>query len=283
MGARPLAAAERAEPVRAPRAHPAPASEPRLRVFRKCACGGGASCKCGEETQASPDRETVAMLARSAGNSAVAGLIQRDEAKMPKPPKLDPDAQKILDAARKDSVDKKERAVQLVKSIISTYFSGDAGLVDEVEWKQGLKGLETGQVGSGKTSKGHIYVGDKFLAQTDERGFARRVIQVDHELEHVRQYRAGMTGDAKQDEREFLAFQREALATPPAGSGRIQHGTRMNLIDGALGYYYCLGKPARQQYEDQKKALLEEREKHNGKGGHDKTDPPTTCSRADND
>ena len=239
----------------------------------------GASCKCGENAQAAPDRETVAMLARFAGNAAVAGLVQREE-KLPKPPKLDEKAQKIVDAARDTKVGEEKRAVELVKSIITTYFSGDAGLMDKIEWNQSQTGLETGQVGKGKDAKGHMYVGHEFLADTDERLFARRVIQVDHELEHVRQYRAGMTGDAKQDEREFLAFQREALEQELQGTGRVQHGSRINLIDGALGYLYCLGEAAQKKYADKKQALLDEREKHNGKGGHPKTDPPTSCKRA---
>ena len=282
MGARPLAAAERAVPPRVARLRPTPESEPRLRVFRKCACGGGANCTCNGEGQASPDRETVAMLARYAGNSAVAGLVQRDDTqpRMPKPPKLDEKAQKIVDDARDTKVDQEKRGVQLVKSIISTYFSGDAGLMDKIEWKQSQKGLETGQVGKGKDAKGHLYVGEQFLKDTDERLFARRVIQVDHELEHVRQYRQGMTGDAKQDEREFLAFQREALEQELAGTGRVQHGSRINLIDGALGYYYCLGEADQKKHADKKQALLDERDKHNGKGGHPKTDPPTSCKRA---
>jgi hypothetical protein len=282
MGARPLAAAERAERPRAPRLHPEVVSEPRLRVFRKCACGGGASCKCNEEAQASPDRETVAMLARYAGNAAVAGLVQRDDAapRLPKPPKLDEKAQKIVDAARNTKVDEATRGVQLVKSIIDTYFSGDAGLMDKIEWKASQSGLETGQVGKGKDSKGQMTVGHEFLKDTDERLFARRVIQVDHELEHVRQYRGGMTGDAKQDEREFLAFQREALEPELEGTGRVQHGSRINLIDGALGYLYCLSETQQEKYKDKKQALLDERDKHNGKGGHPKTDPPTTCGRA---
>lgn len=283
MGARPLAAAERAEPTRAPRARRSPAAEPRLRVFRKCACGGGASCKCGEQAQASPDRETVAMLARFAGNSAVAGLVQRDEstAKTPKPPKLDEKAQKIVDAAKDTTVDESKRAVAVVQAIVSTYFAGDGAMVDSVVWDSGQKGLHTQSVGSGDKAKGKISVGRYFLQHSDETGFARRVIQVDHELEHVRQYRAGITGSDKSDEREFLAFQREALEAALDGTGRIAHSTRVDLIDGALGYYNCLADAKKTAYKDKQDALLKEREQHNGKGGHPKTEPPTECKRVE--
>jgi len=279
--ARPLAAAERAEPTRAPRVRQAPTYEPRLRVFRKCSCGGGESCRCAEEAQTSPDRETVAMLARYAGNSAVAGLVQRDEAKTAKKPsKLDDKAAAIVKAAQDTSVDEEKRAVQLVKSIVSTYFSGDAGLVKKVEWDKGIGGLQAEQVGSGKTAQGTLYVGHSFVQQATERGFARRVLQVDHELEHVRQYRAGMTGNAKQDEREFLAFQREALEPELGGTGKIAHSTRVDVIDGALGYYFCLGEADRKKYADKKDALLAEREKHDGKAGNDKKPLPDSCARA---
>jgi hypothetical protein len=283
MGVRPLAAADRAEPTRVPRPRPLPITEPRLRVFRKCSCGGGASCKCSEEAQASPDRETVAMLARYAGNSAVAGLVQRDDTTTkakPKASKLDDKAAAIVKKAQDTSVDESTRGVEAVNSIVSTYFAGDAGLVKDVIWKKGQSGLNTESIGKGKEYQGRITVGHSFLQQTTENGFARRVIQVDHELEHVRQHRGGMTGEKQQDEREFLAFQREALEPEFPGTGRIAHATRVDVIDGALGYLYCLTKGQQEKYADKKKALLEEREKHNGKAGNAKTDPPTTCKRA---
>jgi hypothetical protein len=281
MGARPLAAAERAEPTRVPRLRPPQESAPRIRVLRKCACGGGASCKCGDQAQAAPDRETVAMLARYAGNSAVTGLLQRDEAKTAKKSsKLDDKAAAIVKAAQDTSVDESKRGVEAVKSIISTYFSGDAGLVKEVIWKSSQGGLNTESVGKGKDTQGKITVGHSFLQQTTESGISRRVLQVDHELEHVRQHRAGMGGANRQDEREFLAFQREALEPEFAGTGRVGHSTRVKVIDSALGYFYCLSEDNQKKYADKKEALLTEREKHNGKAGNDKTDPPTTCARA---
>jgi hypothetical protein len=250
-------------------------------VFRKCACGGGESCKCNEEAQAAPDRETVAMLARSAGNSAVAGLIQRDDktTTTPKASKLDGKAQAIVTAAQ-GSGDEATRGVEAVKSIIDKYFKDDAGLVKDVVWKKSQAGLNTESSGKGKDMQGTITVGHSFLQQTTEKGFARRVLQVDHELEHVRQHRAGMGGEKRQDEREFLAFQREALEKEFEGTGRIAHSTRVDVIDAALGYYYCLVESDQKKHSDKKEALLKERENHNGKAGNAKTDPPTGCSHA---
>lgn len=282
MGVRPVAVAERADPERAARLRPERETEPRLRVFRKCACGGGANCRCQEEAQAPPSRESVAMLARSAGNTAVSGLIQRDDkTAAPKASsKLDEKAAAIVKDAQDTSVDESKRAVKAVQSILSTYFSGDGAMVDGVVWDADeKKGLHTDSVGTGDKTKGKISVGPYFIQNTNEAGFARRVIQVDHELEHIRQYRAGMTGKNRSDEREFLAFQREALEPEVAGTGRIGHGTRLNLIDGALGYYNCLDDDKKTAYKDKQQALLTEREAHNGKGGHPKTDPPTECKR----
>ena len=123
-------------------------------------------------------------------------------------------------------------------------------------------------------------MGHSFLQQTTEQGLSRRVLQVDHELEHVRQHRAGMGGANRQDEREFLAFQREALEPELPGTGRIGHSTRVKVIDGALGYYFCLSEDNQKKYADKKEALLKERPNHDGKAGNDKRDPPTGCERA---
>ena len=221
MGVRPLAAAERAEPTRALRLRPPPESAPHLRVLRKCACGGGASCKCEEKAQASPDRETVAMLARYAGNSAVAGLVQRDEAKTAKK------SSKLDDEGRGD---RQGRTGHLRRRGQTRRRSGQQHRLDlllrrrrprqggDLEVEPGRAQHRVGRQGQGP--QGKITVGHSFLQQTTEQGFARRVLQVDHELEHVRQHRAGMGGANRQDEREFLAFQREALEPELAGTGR---------------------------------------------------------------
>jgi len=239
-------------------------------------CGPGSDCDC--DMEGPVDRGAVAQLAATAGNAAVVGLLQRQPSGGSK---LDDTAKAIVAAAQDSSKPVAERAVQLVRSIISTYLSGDSGLVKDVKFDDKYKGLNTESQGSKEKTVGVVSVGSKFVEQATERGFARRVIQVDHELEHVRQHRAGMGGGKRKDEREFLAFHREALESEFAGTGKVDHGTRIAVIDAALGNYYCLSDDDRKKYEDKRQGLLAEREKHNGKGGHPSTDPPTACKRSE--
>jgi hypothetical protein len=147
----------------------------------------------------------------------------------------------------------------------------------------GLIGAGTGRGGgrdggtAGKT--GVITVGRYFVENTTAEHFARRVAQVGHEIEHVEQQRAGMGGEARQDEREFRAFHHEALFTVPAGAGRMQHRTRVKLIDGALGYYHCLTPELQQRFEPQRQELLARRTTEDATTGHNPTSPPTSCRR----
>jgi hypothetical protein len=279
MGASPLAVvAERAgsQRVLRPRANRGAELNVRRLLVQRCVCGP--VCRCSRESPG--DRVAVAQLARAAGNSAVAGLLQRDEAKSGGS-KLDEKAAPIVKAAQDSSKPIADRAVQLVRSIISTYLSADAGLVKDVKYDQARKGLNT-ESSSGATAVGIISVGDKFVEQATERGFARRVIQVDHELEHVRQHRGGgMGGKEHKAEREFLAFHREALEAEFAGTGRIAHATRVDLIDAALGNYYCLSEGDQKKHAGKRDELLEERKKHDGKAGNSPTDPPTACKQSE--
>jgi hypothetical protein len=213
-------------------------------------------------------------MQRLAGNAAAVAAVQRDTAVQRKSG-LDPAAKAIVTAAQDTSKPVADRAVALVRAILATYLSSDAGLVKDVVYddRRAAGGLNT-ESPDGKNAKGTISVGKDFLEQATESGFARRVIQVDHELEHVRQHRSGLGGANRSDLREFLAFSRESLETEFAGTGSIAHGTRLRLIDEALRLYYKLGDDDRKLHEGKKNALLEEREKHNGKGGHPRTDPP---------
>jgi hypothetical protein len=222
------------------------------------------------------DEHRLVRMQRLAGNAAVVAAVQRDAVVQRKNP-LDAGAKAIVIAAQNTKTPVADRAVALVRAILATYFSADAGLVKDVvyddERAAGGLNTESGN-GNGKSAKGTISVGKDFLEQATEAGFARRVIQVDHELEHVRQHRAGLGGANRSTLREFLAFSREALQTEVAGTGTIQHGTRLRLIDEALRLYNKLGDDDRKTHEGRRKALLDEREKHNGKGGHPRTDPP---------
>ncbi len=89
-----------------------------------------------------------------------------------------------------------------------------------------------------------------------------------------------MTGERRQDEREFIAFYHEALSTAPAGAGRMQHSTRVTVIDGALGYYYCLSQDLQQANQARRDELIARRSEEVRRSGHsDLGDAPTSCRR----
>ena len=203
-------------------------------------------------------------------------ILARDTvAEKRKSSKLDEKAQKIVDAAQDTSKPIADRAVQAVKSILSTYFSSSADLVKEVRYKQDEPGLNT-EVATSKTAKGSIDVGDYFVNNTDAKGFARRVLQVDHELEHVRQHRAGMGGPKTQKQREFLAFHREALAPEVEGTGKVANSTRVSLIDEALRNYAGMSADQKKTHKDKKDELLKARPDYVKKSGKTFPDPPAT-------
>jgi hypothetical protein len=215
-------------------------------------------------------------LQRSVSNSAVARLLARDEAPTKEKPKataLDAKAQAIVDAAQDSKQNIATRAVQSVKSIISTYYSADADLVKEVAYVKSEPGLNT-EVATGKNVKGKIEVGDYFVNNTTKKGLARRVIQVDHELEHVRQHRHGMGGPKTKNLREFLAYHREALAPELPGTGKVSHATRVDLIDAALKNYAGMSEDQKKAEAGKKDELLKIRPDHVKKSG--KTFPEPT-------
>jgi Domain of unknown function (DUF4157) len=126
----------------------------------------------------------------SLGSHPSYSVIQRQEKKNP----LDDKAKAIIAKAKDVKVDKDKRAIALVIDIIGTYYATDAAKVEGVEFdvaKAG-DGLLTESVGSGKSAKGKIYVGNTFVENVD--AFARRVLQVGHELLHIDQYRGGLAG-----------------------------------------------------------------------------------------
>ncbi|HEV2777795.1 MAG TPA: DUF4157 domain-containing protein [Actinophytocola sp.] len=187
---------------------------------------------------------------------------------------LDARAQAIIAAAADQRVAAATRAIQAVRSILNTYYPREAALISNVVFDAGMAGLQT-TVATGPTATGVITVGNDFLTNTTPVHFARRVLQVDHELEHVRQHRRSMGGPATQPLREFLAFQREALATEVPGTGRMPHATRVRLIDAALGNYCRLSPQLRTQYDAARAELLAARARHQAASGHAPTAPPT--------
>jgi hypothetical protein len=208
-----------------------------------------------------------------------APVLHRHE-RRPRTAPVGADAQRIIDLAQDPSRPVERRAVAVVRAIIDQYHSADASKISRIEFREDLSGLDVTASGQGTSTTGVLRVGRNFVEQTTQANFARRVAQVRHEIEHVEQQRAGMTGASRQDEREFIAFYHEALFQEPTGTGRMQHGTRVNLIDGALGYYYCLGADLQRDNTSRRDELVTRRAQEVRRSGHtDLGEAPTSCRR----
>jgi hypothetical protein len=199
---------------------------------------------------------------------AKVGKIQKENNKA-----LDEKAKKIVDAAKDAGKSLDQRAIDAVNSIIKTYY--DPTLVEKITYDENEPGLATSPVGTGKDIKGSITVGKYFIENIYS--FARRVLQVGHELEHVQQQRAGMGGVTKRNEREFLAFHWEATTPEKAGTGKMSHSTRVALIDEALRNYYCMPEDKQKSHTDKKEELLKLREVEEKASGNPHKDPPNKC------
>jgi hypothetical protein len=212
------------------------------------------------------------------GYGVQVGMLQRQ----PRPAPVDAAAQRIINLAQDSRQPIGERAVAVVRAIINEYFSQDAPKVSGIEYDASARGLHTTSEGRGANTTGRIGVGDYFVQQTDQRNFARRVLQVRHELEHIDQYRAGMTGENRSDEREFIAHFHGAVAQELPGTGRVQLATRVNMIDGALGYFYCLSEDLQHANLSRRDELMSRRQQEVRASGHaDLGSPPTSCTRAE--
>lgn len=192
---------------------------------------------------------------------------------------IDKDAQALIDLAHDAKKPLKWRALELISRMLQTYFPHQAGLVGGVSFDEAEPGLRTTYRGKVASRVGLITVGRNFVEGTTRRLISRRVAQLDHELTHIEQQRAGMAGANRSDEREFLAFAEEAAFTERPGTGTMPHAMRVTLIDGALGYYHCLSASLQKQYASREQALLKLRATHDGKSGNPPTKPPTTCRR----
>ena len=186
---------------------------------------------------------------------------------------LDDRAQAIVDLAQNQRVPIDERAVQTVRAIIRTYHAGQANLVRDVVYERDEDGLGVTTAPS-RDARGVIAVGSYFVQHTTRAGLSRRVLQVAHELEHVRQHRRGQGGGRRSGLREFLAFLREALEPERTGTGRVSHATRIDLIDQALGLYHQFGADLRATYESDRYRLLEARRHHAARSGRHHPQPP---------
>jgi hypothetical protein len=211
------------------------------------------------------------------GNQGAQVLLQKRVAQVQRqarPNSLDVDAQAIVDAAKDSSAEPSEekRAIQAVRSILRTYYPGDLDKVKDVVYSASEPGLSTTSQGQGANAQGIVAVGSYFLAHIGQ--FARRVLQVGHELEHIQQYRTGITGRNNSDKREFLAFYWEATQDEKTGTGRLSFATRRDLIDAALEHYSRLSAEEQQDFAGKKAELLEKRAHVDGRHGNAPTPAP---------
>jgi hypothetical protein len=251
-------------------------------VQQTAVAGHGRQVSIESESEARRVGDAVASgQAAQINTSVAAGTVQRDDDKNP----LDTNAKTIIALAKGDKP-AAERAVAIVKAIVDQYYAADKPLVDSVVYDNtkagtGVRAVEKFAPSSkNEESTGTIYVGDSFLSGVDDAHFSRRVLQVGHEIEHIHQWREGLAGGQKSNEREFLAFYHEALLPEKPGTGRMQHSTRLSLIDEALKNYYCLAAKEQTTHESKKKELLDRRASEITAGGTASTaDPPTECKK----
>lgn len=216
------------------------------------------------------------------GKGLSLGSLQRQG--RPRSAPVDANAQRIIDLAQDTTTPIDQRAVAVIRAIINQYFRSDASKVRGINYRASEPGLQVNYVGSGAATTGTLDVGSYFVENTTRAGFARRVLQVRHEIEHIDQVRSGMAGASRSDEREFFAFYHEALAQELPGTGRLQHSTRVRLIDGALGYYYCLTSDLKSSNATRRDELVTQRAESVRRSGRtDLGEVPTTCRRPSGD
>jgi hypothetical protein len=192
---------------------------------------------------------------------------------------LDTRARAVIRAAQDPTVPIDRRAIRAMRSIINTYYPTEAALVRRVIYDDAEVGLTT-SVATSPTARGVITVGRYFVDHTNPQGLARRILQVDHELEHIRQHRGGLGGPGTKARREFLAFYREGLKRELPGTGRVSHSTRVRLIDAALGNYNCLSDQLRRRYSAGRARLIASRTSHVRLSGKTHPRAPTSCRRS---
>ena len=190
---------------------------------------------------------------------------------------LDATAKAIIKDAQDPAYGKHSRAVRAVWSIVKTYYPTDVGLVSSVIFLSTELGLSTTSVGSPPTVRGIITVGPNFIDNTTERFFARRVLQVGHELQHIKQWRAGMRGATYKHKREFLAHHWTATTPESPGTGCMRPETRVASIDCALGHYHCMSATDQAKYATWKSRLLTLRAGVEAASGRSATSPRATC------
>ncbi len=193
---------------------------------------------------------------------------------------LDDRSNRIIAMASASGQSNQQKATSIITAIICYYYNPLQNTVRNITHDADLSsGLMATRVGRGNTAKGDITVSNQFIEGTTRRHFARRVLQVGHELRHIQQYRSGLIGRGNQNEREFLAHSENALADEFVGTGRMSRATRRNIIDAALGYYFCLSTAKQQEYANRRRRLISRRAAINDSAGRGPTAAPNVCTR----
>lgn len=213
------------------------------------------------DTESGPGKRLLAHeLAHVVQQNSSTDLLQRItcEGVSAAPPRVGQGTRNAVDARAQAIIDiasgtgsEESKALAVVTQIICKYYPADAAIVSGVRYNATLQGLDTSSVGRGATATGRIGVGDQFVQSTTVAHFARRVLQVGHEIQHIHQYRSGLAGDNNAEEREFLAFAENALADEFEGTGRMSRSTRLNIVDAAIGYYQCFSDALKTRYQSQ--------------------------------
>jgi hypothetical protein len=108
----------------------------------------------------------------------------------------------------------------------------------------------------GANATGLMFVGRQFLQGTNARLFARRVLQVGHELRHVDQHRMNLGGPANKAKREFMAHCWTAVRGELPGTGCVPTQTKLDIIDCALRFYYCMSAADQSNFAAHQRNLL---------------------------
>jgi hypothetical protein len=180
------------------------------------------------------------------------------------PRELDQKAKDIIKNV-KDAKTPQEKAEKAIREILKEYYPG-AKVKDVVYSEKTNRGLETER---GNTD-GKIRVSKDFVDNIDKH-FARKVISVGHELQHVQQYKDGMNDTKDKNrapEREFQANRDSAHAPEKPGTGVMDHQMRAAYADEALRNYDKMPPDDQTKYKGDADALkafaASEREKSGG-------------------
>jgi hypothetical protein len=192
---------------------------------------------------------------------------------------LDVTARAIIKDAQDPAFGYDSRGMGTVWSIVRTYYPADVALVSWVIFVPNEPGVSVTRMGSPHMPpiRGGIQVGRSFIDNTTERFFARRVLQVGHELQHIKQWRSGMIGPAFKNEREFLAHFWTATTREFPGTGCVLPRTRVDIIDCALGNYFCMSVAKQREHTPRKERLLALRGTIVTASGRPATSPPARC------